>query len=84
MAGRCVPRRGGEDAAQVVGHHRGKELGEFASRYAAMLFAERLNLKDGFSIVRRPLQSAPLKVRRRRVTFRPSAAWSPNFAGSDP
>jgi len=42
---------------------RGRELGEFASRYAAMVFAERLHLKDGpCSVVRRPLESVSRKT----------------------
>ena len=74
MAGRCVPKREARMQPKWSVISRGKELGEFASRYAAMLFAERLNLKDGFSILRRPLRSAPRKVRGHRVTIRPSAA----------
>jgi hypothetical protein len=46
---------------------RARELGEFASRYAAMVFAERSGLKDdAYSIVRRPLESCPRKQKRRR------------------
>jgi len=45
---------------------RGRELGEFASRYAATVFAEHLSLVDGpYSILRRPLgnsESPPMKA----------------------
>ena len=46
---------------------RARELGEFASRYAAMVFAVRSGLKDApYTIVRRPLESSARKQRRLR------------------
>ncbi len=51
---------------------RGRELGEFASRYAAMVFAERLPVWGGPYVIReKPSPSA------RRARSRPSVPPQP-------
>jgi hypothetical protein len=41
---------------------RAREFGEFPSRHAAMMFAERVSSKEGpYSVVRRPLERSPRK-----------------------